>query len=102
MMMKKRRLLNLIDEFIAETGMGESYFGRYAGAGTELIKRLRDGRDVTTKTERLIKLFIRHHRRHGKPPQWAIEKMQARGRKARARKRQRIANNGGSDGTATN
>ena len=82
--MRHRRLLKQIDKFIEETGMGPSYFGRLAGAGTELIPRLRAGKDIHTATELKIKKFMRYYRRHGEAPPWARSKMRAQAAKARA------------------
>jgi hypothetical protein len=63
-------LLSEIDEFLAETGMGESRFGLLAARNSRLMERLRQG--VTPKgkpvlvrpeTERQIREFIAIRRR---------------------------------------
>ena len=51
-------LLDEIDTFLAETGMGESYFGKRSVGNSELVSRLRKGRPVLNETERRAKEFI--------------------------------------------
>jgi hypothetical protein len=51
-------LLAQIDGFLAETGMGASYFGQRAAMNSELAKRLREGRRVWPDTERMVRNFI--------------------------------------------
>jgi len=51
-------LLQEIDSFLAQTGMGPSYFGKLAARNSELVKRLRDGRRVWPETEREVREFI--------------------------------------------
>ena len=54
-------LLAEIEAYLKRTGMGRTYFGHVVGAGGELVDRLRDGRDVTTRTMDAIYRFIRAH-----------------------------------------
>lgn len=51
-------LLEEIDTFIAETGMGEKYFGKKAVGNSEVVPRLRNGGRVWPETERAIRDFI--------------------------------------------
>jgi|GEM_PF-2903596 len=52
-------LLKLIDQFLEETGMGESYFGKKAVGNSEVVKRLREGGRVWPETEAQLLKFIR-------------------------------------------
>lgn len=56
-------LLAEIDAFLAETGMGPSYFGRAAVGNSELVARLKDGRRVWPETEEKARAFIADKRR---------------------------------------
>jgi hypothetical protein len=56
------RLLADIDRFIADTGMGEAYFGRRAVNDGKLIRRLRQGRPIETGTVDKIDAFMRAER----------------------------------------
>lgn len=51
-------LLAEIEAFIARTGMGPSAFGKYACGNSELVKRLRDGRDVTRGTATKVQQYM--------------------------------------------
>lgn len=51
-------LLNEIEAFLSETGMGDSYFGKKATGNSELVARLRDGRRVWPETEAKVRSFI--------------------------------------------
>lgn len=53
-----RTLLQEIEAFLSETGMGESYFGKKAAGNSELVARLRDGRRVWPETEAKVRSFI--------------------------------------------
>ncbi len=55
-------LLAEIERFLAEVGMGDSYFGRLSVNDGKLMKRLRAGRDVETKTADKILNFMRQER----------------------------------------
>lgn len=57
-------LLDKIEAFLDRTGMGPTYFGRKAGVGGALVKRLRDGQDVGTRTMDKINAFIRSYPDH--------------------------------------
>jgi len=52
------QLLTDIEGFLAETGMGESYFGKRAVNNSELVPRLRDGGRVWPETEERIRQFM--------------------------------------------
>lgn len=52
------QLLAEIDDFLSQTGMGESYFGKVSVGNSELVARLRDGKRVWPETETRIKSFI--------------------------------------------
>lgn len=39
-----------VEDYLDRTGMGHSYFGRKANAGGSLVKRLRAGEDIGTRT----------------------------------------------------
>jgi hypothetical protein len=61
-------LLSEIDDFLAETGMGASYFGRLAVRNTELVDRLRRGGRIWPDTETALRAFMadsREKRRTG-------------------------------------
>lgn len=51
-------LLEEIDAFLSETGMGQSYFGKVAAGNSELVARLRDGGRVWFETEQKVRSFI--------------------------------------------
>lgn len=51
-------LLSEIDAFLAETGMGESYFGKAAAGNSELVSRLRGGKRIWPETEAKVRSFI--------------------------------------------
>jgi hypothetical protein len=55
-------LLKEIEEFLAVTGMGPSYFGRVAAGNTELVERLRNGAEVLRRTERKVRDYIKCER----------------------------------------
>lgn len=55
---KPEKTVSLLDEiegFLEETGMGESYFGKKFARNSELVSRLRDGRRVWPDTEQLVR-----------------------------------------------
>lgn len=54
-------LLAEVEAFLAETGMGESYFGKRAVNNSELVKRLRAGRPVLSTTEASVRAFMSSH-----------------------------------------
>lgn len=56
------QLLADIDAFLAETGMGETYFGRAAAGNSELVRRLRDGGRIWPDTEVEVRAFMAFRR----------------------------------------
>lgn len=58
----RSQLLSDIEAFLAETGMGQSYFGKKAVGNSEVVSRLRDGRNVRLDTAEKIACFIKQHR----------------------------------------
>lgn len=56
------KLLSEVNEFLAETGMGVSYFGKIASGNSELVKRLQAGRRVWPETEDKIRAFMSEQR----------------------------------------
>ena len=63
--MNKRNgnILFLVDEFLEETGMGPAYFGKKSVGNSELVKRLRNGKDIFSSTERRVRCFMRNYRK---------------------------------------
>lgn len=63
--MNKRNgnILFLVNEFLNETGMGPAYFGKKSVGNSELVKRLRNGGDVFSCTERRVRNFMREYRK---------------------------------------
>jgi hypothetical protein len=51
-------LLDLVEAFLRDTGMGPSYFGRAATGNSELVSRLRAGRQVLVSTDAAVRAFI--------------------------------------------
>lgn len=60
---KNGNILFLVDEFLNETGMGPSYFGKKSVGNSELVRRLRNGGDIFSSTERRVRNFIREYRK---------------------------------------
>lgn len=56
-------LLTEIREFLAESGMGPTYFGKLATGNAELVRRLEAGRTVTLVTADRIRAFIAERRK---------------------------------------
>ena len=56
------RLLSDVTEFLAETCMGASYFGKVASGNSELVSRLKQGGRVWPETEKKVRSFMRLHR----------------------------------------
>lgn len=56
-------LLSEIHEFLRETGMSKTYFGKRAVGNSELVSRLEVGKTVTLKTASTIRIFIADERR---------------------------------------
>jgi hypothetical protein len=66
-------LLAEIEAFLAESGMGESYFGKRASGNSELVARLRQNRRVWPETADKVLSFINDRRAvlnggHGNAP----------------------------------
>ena len=57
------KLLSDIDQFLAETGMGDFNFGWLAARNGRLLERLRAGRRVWPETEAQIRAFMITERR---------------------------------------
>lgn len=55
-------LLAEIEAFLAETGMGESYFGKRAVGNSELVSRLRAERRVWPETVTKARSFMKKRR----------------------------------------
>lgn len=53
-----KELVDEIDAFLAETGMGVSYFGKAATGNSEVVRRLRLGREILPSTEAKIRAFL--------------------------------------------
>lgn len=51
-------LLDEIERFLADTGMGASYFGKRAAKNSELVPRLRAGRRVWPETANAVRRFM--------------------------------------------
>ena len=51
-------LVEDIDAFLAETGMGASYFGKVAAKNSEVVARLKTGGRVWPETETAIRDFM--------------------------------------------
>lgn len=51
-------LLAEVDAFLAETGMGQSYFGKAAVGNSEIVPRLRAGGRVWPETASKLRDFI--------------------------------------------
>lgn len=58
-------LITDIEAFLAETGMGASYFGKAAAKNSELVQRLRAGGRVWPETEEQVRRFIAARREAG-------------------------------------
>lgn len=57
------KLLSEVNDFLRETEMGPSYFGKAASGNSELVKRLREGKRVWPETADKVRIFMRDHRR---------------------------------------
>lgn len=55
-------LLTDIDDFLDQTGIGPSYFGKAACGNSELVERLRAGGRVWPETEQQIRDFMASRR----------------------------------------
>lgn len=61
--MKAAPILDEIDAYLRESGMGASYFGKVATGNSELVARLRAGGRVWPETEAKVRDFIRSQRK---------------------------------------
>ena len=52
-------LLQLIERFLADTGMGASYFGQRAVGNSKLVRRLREGRSIELDTAHKVQRFMK-------------------------------------------
>jgi hypothetical protein len=52
----------LVKEFLEETGMLQSKFGMAAVGDPNLFRHLQDGKDITTRKDEKIRVFIHKHR----------------------------------------
>lgn len=59
-------LISEIEAFLAESGMGETYFGKAAAKNSELVSRLRKGGRVWPETENAVRKFIKNRRHASK------------------------------------
>lgn len=55
-------LISEIEEFLSESGMGASYFGKAAAGNSEFVKRLRAGGRCWPETETKVRRFISKRR----------------------------------------
>lgn len=55
-------LLKEIRQFLSETGMGPSYFGKVAAGNSEVVARLDAGKGVTLVTASKVRAFIKARR----------------------------------------
>lgn len=51
-------LIQEIDDFLAKTGMGVSYFGKKAVGNSEVVARLKRGKDITFKTANSLRAYM--------------------------------------------
>lgn len=57
------KLLSEVNDFLSETGMGPSYFGKAASGNSELVRRLRDGRSIRLDTADRVRAFMKEKRK---------------------------------------
>lgn len=65
-MAAKNHLLDDIEAFLSETGMGPSYFGKQAVRNSEIVSRLRNGGRIWPETEAQLRAFMLSARRAAK------------------------------------
>lgn len=58
-------LLKEIRQFLLETGMGPSYFGKVAAGNSEVVARLDAGKGVTLVTACKVRAFMKARRGAG-------------------------------------
>ncbi|MBN9078548.1 MAG: hypothetical protein J0H84_20260 [Rhizobiales bacterium] len=64
-------LISDIREFLSETGMGPSYFGKAACGNSEVVGRLESGRTITLETAERIRAFMAERRVRAAPAEAA-------------------------------
>lgn len=70
-MASKNHLLDEIETFLTETGMGPSYFGKQAVRNSEIVSRLRNGGRIWPETEAQLRAFMLAARREAKSSEQA-------------------------------
>jgi len=55
----RKNLINEIDQFLSETGMGPHRFGMLAASNGRLVERLRAGRRIWPETEKQVRAFMK-------------------------------------------
>jgi len=58
-----KNLVIEIDTFIADTGMGVSYFGKAAVGNSEVVSRLKRGKTIHATTEHRLREFMCERRK---------------------------------------
>jgi hypothetical protein len=61
-------LISDIRDFLSETGMGPSYFGKVACGNSEVVSRLENGRTITLETAEKIRAYMISERRSRPAP----------------------------------
>lgn len=51
-------LLEVVEDFLSDSKLGESYFGKVSVGNSELVKRLRNGGRVLVETDQKVRSFI--------------------------------------------
>lgn len=59
---ERTTLLNEIEAFLKETGMGPVYFGKIAAKNSDLVPNLRRGGDCRMKTAHAVRKFMAQRR----------------------------------------
>ena len=65
-------LLKAVEDFLSQSGMGASYFGKVAVGNSELVKRLRAGGRVLVDTDRDVRAFIAEYSPSSEAPSSAV------------------------------
>lgn len=64
MSQERTDILSDIEEFLSETNMGASYFGKASMGSSELVKRLRKGGRMWPENEAKVRAFMELRRSH--------------------------------------
>lgn len=64
MSQERTDILSDIEEFLSETNMGASYFGKASMGSSELVKRLRRGGRMWPENEAKVRAFMELRRSH--------------------------------------